>query len=76
MRGTLLDAGWGAGLGYPGLVLDPAGPAVEVHILQSVDLPDHWARLDLFEGNGYRRVIARALTEFGELDVSIYELNR
>lgn len=59
VRGRLLDAGWGAAEGYPGLILDPAGDRVEVHLFTSADLPDHWARLDAFEGAGYtRRTVA------------------
>src|SRR6185295_11938714 len=33
VRGTLVDAGWGAGLGYPALVLDPDAAPVEVQVL-------------------------------------------
>ena len=56
VRGRLAPKGWGAALGYPGLVLDPAGPTVEVQVFESRDLPAHWERLDEFEGPGYRRV--------------------
>jgi gamma-glutamylcyclotransferase (GGCT)/AIG2-like uncharacterized protein YtfP len=62
VRGTLVDAGWGAALGCPGLVLDPLGPRVEVDLLDSPDLPAHWARLDAFEGAGYRRALTRVQT--------------
>lgn len=72
VRGQLVEAGWGAGLGYPGLILDPSGRVVEVHIFESVDLPDHWPRLDAFEGDGYRRVVTQARIEDSNLDVSIY----
>lgn len=37
VQGTLVNAGWGAGLGYPALVLDPDGPAVEVDVFESVE---------------------------------------
>ncbi len=72
VRGRLVDAGWGAALGYPGLVLDPLGPAVGVHLFESPELPDHWSRLDGFEGAGYRRVVTRVRTAGGELDAWIY----
>ena len=72
VTGRLVEEGWGAKLGYPGLILDPAGKDVEVHVFESPDLPDHWPRLDDFEGDGYRRVITQARTEDGEFDVSIY----
>lgn len=74
VRGKLFEAGWGAALGYPGLVLDPQGPTVEVHLLESAELPAHWTRLDAFEGPGYRRVVTTVATEDGELDAWIYEI--
>jgi gamma-glutamylcyclotransferase (GGCT)/AIG2-like uncharacterized protein YtfP len=55
VRGSLPEAGWGATLGYPGLILDPYGPPVEVHVFESGALPHHWGRLEAFEGSGYRR---------------------
>lgn len=72
VRGWLNPAGWAADIGYPGLVLDAHGPEVEVHVFESMDLPDHWSRLDAFEGEQYRRVAARASTATGELDGWIY----
>ena len=70
--GTLVDAGWGAGLGYPALILDPDGPAVDVQIFESVDLPAHWSRLDEFEGPGYRRVVTTVRAHAGDVDAYIY----
>jgi gamma-glutamylcyclotransferase (GGCT)/AIG2-like uncharacterized protein YtfP len=70
--GRLIDAGWGAGLGYPALVLDPEGSAVEVQVFASADLPAHWSRLDEFEGPGYRRVVTTVHTPNGEVAASIY----
>ena len=55
VSGMQVDAGWGAGLGYPALVLDPDGSAIRVDVFESVDLPAHWSRLDAFEGPGYQR---------------------
>jgi gamma-glutamylcyclotransferase (GGCT)/AIG2-like uncharacterized protein YtfP len=72
VRGRLADAGWGAALGYPGLVLDPLGHLVEVYLFESAELPDHWPRLDEFEGTGYRRVVTQVQTPDGELDAWIY----
>ncbi|MGD9508077.1 MAG: gamma-glutamylcyclotransferase [Geminicoccaceae bacterium] len=74
VRGRLVDAGWGAALGHPGLVLDPLGPAVEVHLLVSADLAGHWASLDAFEGPGYRRVVTQVQTPDGEVSAWIYEI--
>ncbi len=75
VRGRLVEAGWGAKLGFPGLVLDPLGQVVEVHVFESSELPDHWLRLDAFEGAGYRRVVTQVYTADGDLDVSIYVID-
>jgi gamma-glutamylcyclotransferase (GGCT)/AIG2-like uncharacterized protein YtfP len=72
--GTLVDAGWGAGMGYPALVLDRHGTAVDVHVFESADLPAHWSRLDEFEGPGYERVVTTVHTAGGDLEASIYVL--
>jgi gamma-glutamylcyclotransferase (GGCT)/AIG2-like uncharacterized protein YtfP len=72
--GRLVDAGWGASLGFPALILDPAGSAIQVHVFESIDLPAHWSRLDDFEGPGYQRVVTTVHTPAGEVDASIYVL--
>jgi gamma-glutamylcyclotransferase (GGCT)/AIG2-like uncharacterized protein YtfP len=74
VHGTLTDSGWGAGLGYPALTLDPHGPAVDVHVFESADLPAHWSRLDQFEGPGYQRVSTTVHTATGDVTASIYVL--
>jgi gamma-glutamylcyclotransferase (GGCT)/AIG2-like uncharacterized protein YtfP len=74
VRGQLLQEGWGAELGYPGIVLDLDGPAVGVQLFESSDLPDHWTRLDEFEGSGYRRTVTTVSTAEGDLLASIYIL--
>jgi gamma-glutamylcyclotransferase (GGCT)/AIG2-like uncharacterized protein YtfP len=72
--GTLVDEGWGASLGYPALILDPHGSAIDVHVFESGDLPAHWSRLDDFEGPGYQRVVTTVSTPAGDVDASIYVL--
>jgi gamma-glutamylcyclotransferase (GGCT)/AIG2-like uncharacterized protein YtfP len=72
VKGKLFPSGWGAALGFPGLILDPLGPSVQVDVFESTDLPEHWARLDEFEGSGYRRVVATVNTEEGERNAWIY----
>ena len=74
VRGVLLPAGWGAELGYPGIVLDPAGPIVNVSVFESHVLNDHWSRLDAFEGPGYLRTTTTVHTSSGDLDAAIYVL--
>ena len=72
-QGKPVSAGW-ADLGFPGLVLDPDGDGVEVFLFSSPDLPEHWSRLDAFEGSGCRRVVAESETADGVLDAYIYVL--
>ncbi len=55
VRGILIEEGWGADHGCPGIRLDPTGTAVDVFVFESAELPDHWQRLDAFEGHEYRR---------------------
>jgi gamma-glutamylcyclotransferase (GGCT)/AIG2-like uncharacterized protein YtfP len=57
IRGWRRETGWGAGAAYPGFRPDPEGPELAVQVFTSLDLPDHWARLDTFEGAEYERVI-------------------
>lgn len=57
VRGRLHRQGWGAAHGFPGLEPDPTGDPVRVHVFVSLELPDHWERLDAFEGADYRRIV-------------------
>jgi gamma-glutamylcyclotransferase (GGCT)/AIG2-like uncharacterized protein YtfP len=75
VHGRLVDAGWGASLGYPALVLDPDGTAIDVEVFESIDLPAHWSRLDQFEGPGYRRVVTTVHTPDGDVEASIYAVD-
>jgi len=74
VRGRLDADGWAAPIGYLGLVLDPAGPLVQMELFESADLPDHWSRLDEFEGADYRRVVTQVSTPDGDVDAWIYVL--
>ena len=56
VRGILVAAGWGAGYGFPGMILREDGELVSVDVLESRDLPAQWPRLDEFEGSAYQRV--------------------
>lgn len=42
---------------YPVFRFDARAPMVPVQVLQSDDLPGHWAALDAFEGDEYRRIL-------------------
>ena len=70
--GHLVQRGWGAAMGYPALVPAEDGEKVEVHVLLSPDLPNHWPRLDAFEGPEYRRERIIVHTEEGPVDAWIY----
>jgi gamma-glutamylcyclotransferase (GGCT)/AIG2-like uncharacterized protein YtfP len=72
VRGVLVEEGWGATLGFPALTFDPAGPPVAVWVFESSALPEHWERLDAFEGDGYRRVVVDVATASGVIAASIY----
>jgi gamma-glutamylcyclotransferase (GGCT)/AIG2-like uncharacterized protein YtfP len=74
VRGTLVEGGWGATLGYPGLIVDPDGALIEVFVFESAEVRGHWVRLDAFEGPGYRRVVVDVSTAEGALPASIYVL--
>lgn len=76
VTGTLLQEGWGAAVGYPGIVLDPDGAEVDGLLFESERLPEHWARLDAFEGEGYERVLTAAKRKDGRsVDAYIYKLS-
>jgi gamma-glutamylcyclotransferase (GGCT)/AIG2-like uncharacterized protein YtfP len=75
VNGWHTEGGWGSALGFPALTLDPLGPTVDVHLFESQDLPDHWSRLDEFEGSGYRRVVTLVHTTEGDLPACIYVLS-
>jgi gamma-glutamylcyclotransferase (GGCT)/AIG2-like uncharacterized protein YtfP len=74
VNGRLVSAGWGAGLGFPALILDAGGSAIHVSVFESVDLPAHWSRLDDFEGTEYDRVVTTIHLPGGEIEASIYVL--
>lgn len=54
--GTLHAEGWGASMGYPGIILDKKGSKIEGFLFSSDNLAKHWLELDEFEGKGYERV--------------------
>jgi gamma-glutamylcyclotransferase (GGCT)/AIG2-like uncharacterized protein YtfP len=65
-RGQLLQHGWGAEVGFPGIVLDENGPEVHGMLFSSDELRKHWERLDQFEGKGYMRVLTPVSVANGE----------
>lgn len=77
VTGTLLQEGWGAAAGYPGIVLDEHGGEVKGFLFNSEGLAEHWARLDEFEGEGYERVLTTVKLKDGTaVDAYIYRLSQ
>ena len=77
LKGRLIEAGWGAGMGYPGVVIDPRGDDVGGFVLSSPSLPVHWDRLDAFEGAEYERRLASVALEDGtSVRAWVYALRR
>ena len=75
LRGHLHQDGWGAELGYPGLMLDETAPSVHGHLFSSASLPRHWDDLDAFEGDQYERVRAPVTTSTGDtVEAFVYVL--
>lgn len=75
VTGILLQEGWGAAVGYPGIVLDERGGEVEGLLLSSESLAKYWARLDEFEGDGYDRALTTVKLRDGTaIDAYIYTL--
>ena len=76
VTGRLVAEGWGAEHGFPGLILGASEAKIEVSVFESLDLPNHWQRLDAFEGDGYRRVKTDVQTPEGLLPSFIYVIDR
>jgi gamma-glutamylcyclotransferase (GGCT)/AIG2-like uncharacterized protein YtfP len=75
VTGTLRQEGWGAAMGYPGIVLDQHGDEIQGFLFSSEKLSDHWARLDEFEGKSYERVMTVVkLNDNRTVDAYIYQL--
>ncbi len=75
VTGTLRHEGWGAEMGYPGIVLDEHGTEIQGFLFSSDHLADHWTQLDAFEGEGYVRVVTTvSLGNNQRVDAYVYVL--
>ena len=75
VTGRLLQEGWGAAIGYPGIVLDETGAEVRGLLFSSDSLSAQWGRIDQFEGDGYERVLTTARRDDGTtVSAYIYSL--
>lgn len=72
VEGTRYERGWGASRGYPGLVWRPGDPPLAVEVFESRALPEHWERLDEFEGPGYERLLVPVDTARGVRVSNLY----
>ncbi len=75
ITGMLQQKGWGAEMGYPGIVLDEDGDIVDGFLFISENLTNNWFKLDAFEGEAYVRVRTKAKLENGRfVDAYVYAL--
>jgi gamma-glutamylcyclotransferase (GGCT)/AIG2-like uncharacterized protein YtfP len=58
---------------HPVFRFDPSAPLVPVQVLRSVALPGHWATLDAFEGDEYRRILVPVLVAGSWQVANLYE---
>jgi gamma-glutamylcyclotransferase (GGCT)/AIG2-like uncharacterized protein YtfP len=63
VKGYLKPQGWGAEMGYPGIVLNDAGNEIKGYIFCSDKLDYYWDELDDFEGEEYKRVLIKVKTK-------------
>ena len=70
-KGFLVDAGWSASMGYPGIRLDSDGDTVHGFLFTSSNLINHWDYLDDFEGNEFVRTPV-TVERYDELEVDTY----
>ena len=77
VRGRLQEAGWGAEMGYPAIVLDDIADPVAGYVFVSEKLGEHWNELDAFEGEEYERIRTLArLRDGATVEVFIYVLRK
>lgn len=71
VQGTLIPAGWSAGMGYPGIKLDPKTDTIHGYLFYSSNLINHWDFLDEFEGEEFHREAVRA-ERYDEVEVDTF----
>ena len=71
VKGKLIDAGWSAGMGYPGIRLDEGEDTIHGYLFYSANLINHWENLDEFEGAEFERT-AVTVERYDELAVDTY----
>lgn len=77
VTGVLLEKGWGAEMGYPGIRLYAKGEQVAGFLFHSKNLKNHWSALDEFEGAAYERVLTNVQLKDGTTtEAFIYALKK
>jgi len=71
IKGKLVDAGWSAGMGYPGINLDKPRDTIHGYLFYSSNLINHWDYLDEFEGEEFLRT-AVTVERYDEMDVDTF----
>jgi gamma-glutamylcyclotransferase (GGCT)/AIG2-like uncharacterized protein YtfP len=62
-------------MGYPGIDLNERGKEIQGYLFSSEKLSDHWAELDAFEGESYKRVLTAVKLDGNKtVDAYIYTL--
>ena len=75
VTGTLYSEGWGAAMGFPGIVLNEHSDQISGLVFSSKNLSDYWPRLDEFEGAEYKRVLTEVkLADGNNVEAYIYVL--
>lgn len=75
IRGRLVESGWGAEIGFPGLVIDEDGKSIAGYVFTSTNFEAHWSQLDRFEGDEYRRLKTSVVLDNGSVvDAFVYTL--
>lgn len=71
VKGKLIDAGWSASMGYPGIRLEAGNDTIHGFLFYSDNLINHWDFLDEFEGEEFKRVEVTAL-RYDEIEVETF----
>ena len=77
VNGYLKSQGWGAAMGYPGIILDNHAGEIKGYIFCSNNLNYHWDELDDFEGEEYLRILTTIKTKDNNyVEAYIYTLRK
>ncbi|KEI72949.1 hypothetical protein GV64_21485 [Endozoicomonas elysicola] len=74
IKGFLLDKGWGASMGYPGIMPSDEGDEVKGWVLSSGELARYWTAIDEFEGREYRRVPVMVKLKEQSVEAFVYAI--